>query len=160
MTDDQHGTMGGHGTADLTPPAFVTTQVCGQAGSGGVGGFPCEGAFSSIWDSEIIGVENWATRSSPGNLVGADCNYGSGAAPCVYRFNHTFCSDNNWLFTGQNCMGIMSPDWKLDRVPKRLEYDAWVHRLDHNELLVVMGSGGSECEWDSGDLDERRGESA
>ena len=51
-----------------------------------------------------------ATRSSPGNLVGADCNYGSGAAPCVYRFNHTFCSDNNWLFTGQNCMGIMSPD--------------------------------------------------
>jgi len=110
VTDDQHGTMGGHGTADLTPPAFVTTQVCGQAGSGGVGGFPCEGAFSSIWDSEIIGVENWATRSSPGNLVGADCNYGSGAAPCVYRFNHTFCSDNNWLFTGQNCMGIMSPD--------------------------------------------------
>jgi hypothetical protein len=109
ITDDQHGSNNDHGTNDYSPVAFITTQVCGQAGNG-VGDAACEPEYASIWDSEIIAVENWVTRSSPGNLVGADCNYGAGPAPCVYRVGHTFNTDDNWNFNGQNGIGNCSPD--------------------------------------------------
>ena len=110
VVDDQHGTAWSHGTTDLSPVALVTTLVCGQGGTSGVGTFVCPPQYASIWDSEIVGIENAVTRSSPGNLVGADCNYGSGAAPCVYRLGHTFNTDDNWNFNGQNAIGTMSPD--------------------------------------------------
>ena len=110
VTDDQHGSNNGHGLNDYSPPGFVTTQVCAQATSGGVGGFPCETSYASLWDAEIVAVESWVARSSPGNLVGADCNYGSGPAPCVYRLGHTFNTGDNWNFNSQNAIGRMSPD--------------------------------------------------
>ena len=110
VADDQHGSMGSHGTQDQTPPAFFTANVCGQGAA--VGTFACPYAWGSVFDTEIIAIENWATRSSAGNLVGADCVYDSSATPtpCVYRLGHTFCSGSNWLFDAQNCIGIMSPD--------------------------------------------------
>jgi hypothetical protein len=106
ITDDQHGIWGfaDGSNADLTPPFFVTTLVCGQGGSGGVGAAACESQYASVWDSEIVAVENSVTRSSPGNLVGADCNYGSGSVGCVYRIAHTFNSDDNWAFSAQNAI--------------------------------------------------------
>lgn len=112
IVDDQHGCWGSYGTQDQTPPCFVTALVCGQATTGGVGSAACEGIFASVWDSEIVAIENAVNRSSPGNLVGADCNYGTGTVPCVYRLAHTFNTNSNWLFAAQNALanGGMSAD--------------------------------------------------
>jgi len=109
VVDDQHGSNWGHGTTDLSPVGLVSALVCGQAGAG-VGGFPCPAQYLSIWDSELFAIENATARSSPGVPIGLDCNYGAGPAPCVYRLGHTFNTDDNWNFNGQNAIGIMSPD--------------------------------------------------
>lgn len=110
VVDDQHGTNWGHGTTDLSPVGLITALVCGQGGTSGVGIFACASQYASVWDSEIVAIENAVTRSSPGTLAGADCNYGSGAAPCAYRLGHTFNTGDNWNFNGQNAIGNMSPD--------------------------------------------------
>jgi hypothetical protein len=108
ITDDQHGAYGDHGTTDFAPVPLVTTLVCGLAVAPAA--FACPTQYASVWDSEIIAVENAVTRSSPGNAVGLDCDYGNGPAPCAYRLGHTFNTNDNWNFAGQNAIGNMSPD--------------------------------------------------
>ena len=137
IVDDQHGTWGHSGPDDLTPPAFITELVCGQAESGGVGGFLCPPQYASVWDAELVAVENWVTRSSPGNLVGADCDYGDGPAPCVYRVGHTFNTNDNWLFTGQNPVGASSRDGNWIAFPS-----------DWNKTLGCMDRTTTNC-WSS-----------
>lgn len=111
ITDDQHGDQGCAGTADTCPPTLATTLVCGQAGSG-VGGAPCEPAYASVWDNEIIAAQNAAIQSSPGNLVGAGCSYTSSGAlvGCIYRIAHEYNSGSSFNFTAQNAQGAGSPD--------------------------------------------------
>lgn len=111
---DQHGDMNCHGTSDQCPPALFTTNVCGNALTGGVGGFPCPTAYLALWNSEIIAVENAAVRSSPGDLEGAHCSYDSSGLPepCVFRLVHTFNSNSAWSLTASNAEGGMSPDGK------------------------------------------------
>lgn len=111
ITDQQHGTYGPHGSNDAGPVVLFTALNCGQATSAGSN--PCETVWGSALDSELVGMENWAARSSPGNLVGADCNYGSGPAPCVYRLGHTFSTNSSWNFNAQNAIGNCGPlgDW-------------------------------------------------
>jgi hypothetical protein len=137
VVDDQHGTAWSHGTTDLSPIALVTTLVCSQGGTGGVGTFMCPSQYASIWDSEIVAIENAVTRSSPGNLIGADCNYSSGAAPCVYRLGHTFNTNDNWNFNGQNAIGTMSPDGNWLAFP-----------TDWNKTLGCMDGTTTNC-WSS-----------
>jgi hypothetical protein len=137
VTDDQHGSNNGHGLNDYSPPGLVTTLVCGQGGNGGVGTAACESAYASIWDAEIVAIENWVTRSSPGSLVGADCNYASGSAPCVYRLGHTFNTGDNWNFNGQNAIGRMSPDGNWLVFPS-----------DWNKTLGCMDLTSTNC-WSS-----------
>ncbi len=137
VADDQHGTAWSHGTTDLSPVALVSTLVCGQGGPSGVGAFNCAPQYTSIWDSEIFAIENAITRSSPGNPVGLDCNYGSGPAPCVYRLGHTFNSDDNWNFQGQNAIGTMSPDGNWLAFPS-----------DWNRTLGCMDQTSTNC-WSS-----------
>lgn len=108
IVDDQHGFNRNHGNNDQPPVGFSAELTCGLSG-GGVGNIPCTPA-ASIWDSELIAVENWVTRSSPGNLVGADCNYGAGPTPCVYRLGISYCTNSNWNFSVQNCIANISPD--------------------------------------------------
>lgn len=108
IVDDQHGFNRNHWTDDKSPVGFSAELTCGLAG-GGVGNLACVPA-ASIWDSELIALENWVTRSSPGNLVGADCNYGAGPTPCVYRLAISYCTNSNWNFSIQNCIANISPD--------------------------------------------------
>lgn len=113
ITDDQHGDMEcGYASADLCPPILSTALVCGQATSGGVGGFACPSQYSSLWDDEIIAAENGATRSSPGNAIGLDCVYDSTglSVPCVYRLMHSYISGSHYALTVQNGEGSMSSD--------------------------------------------------
>ena len=135
IVDDQHGSYNCHGTTDVCAVPFTSTLVCGQAGSG-VGDVPCETSFASIWDSEVIVIENAVTRSSPGNLVGADCNDGAGPVPCVYRVGHTFNTNDNWNFNGQNAIDNCSPDGNWCAFP-----------TDDNKTLGCM-DGTTNC-WDS-----------
>ena len=112
ITDDQHGDQGCHGTTDQCPPMLFTALVCGQAGSGGVGGFPCNPTYTSLWDDEIDTAQNAPLLSSPGTLVGADCSYDSSGSPepCIYRIAHTYSTGSHFTFTVQNAEGGMSPD--------------------------------------------------
>lgn len=112
ITDDQHGDQGCAGTNDQCPPTLATALVCGQAGSGGVGGFPCPASYLSVWDTEIIAAQNAALQSTPGSLVGADCSYTSSGAlvGCIYRLAHCFNTGGSFNFTTQNCQGAGSPD--------------------------------------------------
>lgn len=107
ITDDQHGFNRNHGLFDFSPVGFAAELTCGIFS--GVGSKPCV-PYGSMWDSELIAIENWVTRSSPGLLVGADCNYGAGPAPCVYRLSNSYCTDENWAFSIQNCIANISPD--------------------------------------------------
>lgn len=114
ITDDQHGDQGCHGTTDACPPTLATANVCGQAGSGGVGGFPCESQYTSVYDNEIVAAQNAALQSSPGTLVGADCQYDTSfttaSEPCVYRLMHEFNTMSSSYFAVQNAQGAGSPD--------------------------------------------------
>lgn len=137
VVDDQHGSNNAHGTDDYSPPSLITTLVCAQGGEAGVGSFDCETSFASVWDAEILAVENWVSRSSPGNLVGADCNYGAGSTPCVYRLGHTFNTGDNWNFNGQNAIGRMSPDGNWLVFPS-----------DWNKTLGCLDGASTNC-WSS-----------
>lgn len=136
---DQHGDMNCHASSDQCPPALFTTNVCGQAVTGGVGGFPCPTAYLALWNSEIIAVENATTRSSPGDLEGAHCSYDSTGLqePCVYRLAHTFNTNGAWSLTAQNAEGGMSPDGKFIIWPS-----------DWNDTLGCMDGTTTNC-WSS-----------
>ena len=108
ITDDQHGIYQWHGKTDLSPVGMATALVCGQAS--GTGMNVCPPAYSSIWDDEVIAIQNAVTQSSPGHTVGEDCDYGSGPAPCVYRLFHTFNPGDDYNLGAQNTQSSGSPD--------------------------------------------------
>ena len=112
ISDDQHGMPNNGGTQDLPPVGMITALVCGQAPPGG-GAFACPPTTANpytVWNDEIIAIENWIARAP----AGADCNYsivgGPSATGCVYRLGHTFNTGDNWNFNAQNGIGNISPD--------------------------------------------------
>lgn len=114
LVAQQHGTYGDSGLFDLASVVLTTETNCGQA-PGNQGSNVCEPSYGSLGDSEILGMENWVSRSSPGSLVGADANYGAGYSNAVYRLGHTFNSNSSWNFNSQNAIGNLSPfgDWLI-----------------------------------------------
>jgi len=123
IPDDQHGMPNNAGTQDLSPVGMITTLVCGQAPPGG-GAFGCPPTSShsyTIWNDEIIAIENWIVRAP----AGADCNYSavggpSGNTGCVYRLGHTFNTGDHWNFNTQNGIGNISPDGNWTAFPSTM----------------------------------------
>ena len=112
LTPQQHGSYGDPSGTDYAPPVLFTTSNCGQALSG-AGASLCNTSWQSLYEDEIIAMENWITRSSPGSLVGADANYGTGYSNAVYRCCHEFNTSSSWNFNAQNAIGNCGPlgDW-------------------------------------------------
>lgn len=122
INDDQHGSYNNHGLFDFSPVGFTSAYVCN--GGANPNNQACPTAFTSLWDSEVVGLENAIARSSPGNPQGQDCQYTQTVTPlpCVYRWGHTFNTDSSWNLAGANGQGnisadgviyVVSSDWNL-----------------------------------------------
>ena len=128
LPEDEHGWYP-HGSSDLGPLGYNLTHVCGQ--STGQGSNSCYSPYTAALEGEIIAVENSVTNNAPGasggtgtylcsataNGPGCHANYGSGPAPAVYRFAHTFNSATSWEFNDQNAIGNVSSDGQWAAFP-------------------------------------------